>query len=255
MFYVLSKILDVLLTPIAWTAVLVLVGATGRDASRLRRAMAPLGVVVLLLFSEERVSNALFHVIEAPAPKTMRADMVYDVVILLGGVTDERVEATWGERAFNDNNERLLAIYDLLRSGAARAVIASGGAAAATPTDMVEAAVLGRQLVAWGIAPDRVIIEDRARNTHENAVLSAAIVRDHGWKNILVVTSAFHMPRAYGCFVAEGLAVDTLPVDFRSFDTKYGADPLPRADHLAESTAAIREWFGRVVYRARGYSR
>ncbi len=255
MFYYLSKILDLFLTPIAWVVLLVVAGLIRPQASRVRRALAPLGLLVLVLFSEESVSNALFRSLESPPIRTMRPDVIYDVAILLGGVNDERVVGTWGERAFNDNNERLLATYDLLRTGRARTAIVSGGTAWAAPQQYTEAQVLADQLVAWGIARDRVIVEDQARNTHENAVLSAAIVRGRGFQSVLVVTSAFHMPRAYGCFVAEGLPVDTLPVDFRSFDGRFGVDSLPRADHLAESTAAIREWSGRVIYKIRGYSR
>jgi uncharacterized SAM-binding protein YcdF (DUF218 family) len=72
---------------------------------------------------------------------------------------------------------------------------------------------------------------------------------------VLVVTSAFHMPRAYGCFRAVGLDVDTLPVDFRSYKGPYSSELVPRAEHLAHSTTALREWFGRVIYRVRGFSR
>ncbi|MGO8993310.1 MAG: YdcF family protein [Polyangiaceae bacterium] len=256
MFYFLSKILDVLVTPIAWATALVVTGVARRAPTRRGRVLALLGVAVLVVFSLEPVSNALFRSLESEPLRTFRPGVTYDTVILLGGITDERAEATWGERAFNDNNERLLQTFDLLRTGAARTAIVSGGAASATiPPKLYEARVLVDQLVAWGIDPPRLVVEDKARNTHENAVFTAAIVRDRGWQSVLVVTSAFHMPRAYGCFRAEGLAVDTLPVDFRSYESHGPVDPFPRADHLAESSAAIREWVGRAVYRVRGYSR
>ena len=128
--------------------------------------------------------------------------MIYDAVILLGGVTEGRAEATWGERSFNNSNERLLETFDLLRTGTARNAILSGGtthAARGAYSEAVEADSLADQLAAWGIARDRLVIEDAARNTHENATLSAAIVRARGWKSVLVVTSASHMYRAAGC--------------------------------------------------------
>ena len=74
------------------------------------------------------------------------------------------------------------------------------------------------ELIDWGIAPERVVIEDQSRNTRENAVESARVARERGWKTILVVTSAFHMERALGCFRAVGLEVDALPVDQRGYD-------------------------------------
>lgn len=253
MFFFLSKILDVLLTPLGWATVLIVLGLARARRPALRSAMVALGLVVLLFFSLEPVSNALLHALETPPLRTIRPDVTYDVVILLGGVSDARVNATWKERAYNDNNERLLQTFDLLKSGVAKNAIVSGGSDG--PATSNEAVVLTRQLVDWGIDPARVVAEGQARNTHENAVYSSAIVRAHGWKSVLIVTSAFHVRRAYGCFVAEGLAVDVLPVDFRSYESPSSGELIPRAEYLAASTNALREWFGRKIYAMRGYSR
>jgi uncharacterized SAM-binding protein YcdF (DUF218 family) len=254
-FYFLSKILDVLLTPLTWSLVLVALGTFGPGSALRRRGLVAAGLGVLLCFSLEPVSNALLRSLEDPPLRTYRPDATYDVVILLGGVVDDRVEASWGQRAFNDNNERLLETYDLLRKASARNAIASGGPVSSSRAEVVEARALADQLIAWGIDEERVLVEDHARNTYENAVDSAAIVRAHEWKSVLLVTSAFHMPRAYGCFREVGLDVDTLPVDFRSYKSPYSGELVPRAEHLAHSTTALREWFGRAIYRLRGYSR
>ena len=70
------------------------------------------------------------------------------------------------------------------------------------------------------------------------------------------MTSAFHMDRAAGCFRAEGMTFDTLPVDYRTYDpARFSGSWLPRADRLADSTAALREYVGRIVYRAEGYAK
>lgn len=254
MFFFLSKILDVLFTPLAWSVVLVAVGVFGARSSPRRRWLSVGGLGVLLFFSLEPVSNALYRTLEDPPPRTVRPEVTYDAVILLGGVVDERVQATYGVRAFNDNNERLLETFDLLRKGTARYAIVSGGSAYTT-AEPTEAATLGNQLVEWGIDSDRVVLEDRSRNTYENAVYSSEIVRERGWKSVLVVTSAFHMPRASGCFRAVRLDVDTLPVDFRSYAGPFSGEWIPRAKYLESSSIAIREWSGRAIYRARGYSR
>src|SRR5580704_13753665 len=255
MFFFLSKILDVLLTPLAWSVGLIVFGITGRQSSLGRRAWAAGGLALLLGFSLEPVSNALWRRLEYPPVRTFRPDVTYDVAILLGGVVDDRAQATSGLRSFNDNNERLLETFDLLRRGKARYAILSGGVYDASRTRVVEARALADQLVDWGIDPSRVIVEDHARNTYENAVDSAAIVRAKGWHDVVIVTSAFHMLRAYGCFRAVGLGVDTLPVDFRSYSSPYSGEILPRAKYLDDSSVAIREFSGRWIYRARGYSK
>jgi uncharacterized SAM-binding protein YcdF (DUF218 family) len=254
-FYFFSKILDVFLTPLAWSVGLVLWGIMGRESSPRRRASAAVGVAILILFSLEPVSNALWRSLEYPPLRTMRPEITYDVVVLLGGVVEDRAQATSRQRSFNDNNERLLETFDLLRKGTVHSAIVSGGLVDAVRTEVVEARALAEQLTAWGIDPSRIIVDDKARNTYENAKNSEAIVRAHGWHDVLIVTSAFHMPRAYGCFRAVGLGVDTLPVDFRSYASPYSGELLPRAKYLADSTTAIREWSGRWIYRVRGYSK
>ena len=143
-------------------------------------------------------------------------------------------------------------VFDLLRAGKANVVILSGGPLNdALPT---EAAFLKGQLLAWGIGEERIVIEPLSKNTHENAVQSAKLVHEHQFASVLMVTSAFHMKRAAGCFRAAGLHVDTLPVDYRMRDPKRDPAVLPRAEYLAESTRAIRELVGRVVYRVLGYA-
>jgi len=76
-----------------------------------------------------------------------------------------------------------------------------------------------------------------------------------GAKEVLLVTSAFHVPRSVGCFRAVGLQADVFPVDYRMRDASTDPHVLPRGEYLAQSARALREWLGRVVYRLLGYSK
>jgi uncharacterized SAM-binding protein YcdF (DUF218 family) len=258
-FYVLSKILDILLSPLSWALLFCLYALRRKRhplGRRARRWPALAAALVLYVFSIEPVANGLTASLETPDATRVRADVTYDAVALLGGVVDDRATFSHGQRAYNDNVERLLVTYDLLRSGRARFAVISGGAVDATRAEIVEARVLGEQLVDWGIAPERVIVEDQAKNTRENAVYIAKIARERNWREILMVTSAMHVPRALDCFRAVSLRVDVMPVDYRSYDARrFASSWLPRATFLAQSAAAIREITGRVIYRARGYGR
>ncbi len=255
MFFVLSKTLDLLVAPITWVIVLALLGVPFRRKARQLprwRRLAPLAaVVVLVLFSNEVVSNALVRSLEAPPLQSYRPEITYDTVVLLGGLVDERASQTYGVSAYNDSVERLTVTFDLLRQDHAKTAIVSGGSDASI--SVVEAVALRNQLVAWGIADDRVIVEDKARNTRDNAVESARIIHERGFTTVLIVTSAFHMGRARGCFRAVGIDADTLPVDFRGHESSSSL--VPRAQYLENSTIALREWTGRAVYRVRGYSK
>ena len=256
MFYVLSKILDVLLSPLAWAMALCLYSVPRKKPRKGQRWTALAAVVVLYVFSIEPVANALARALEAPPAKTAKDDVVYDAVVLLGGVVDDRATTTYGPPEYNDNVERLLVTYDLLREGRAKVAIISGGAVDSTRMDAVEANVLGKQLALWGIAEDRIILEDKAKNTRENAVFTAEIARARGLARLVVVTSAMHMPRALDCFRAVDLPVDALPVDYRSYDShRFASSWLPRPGFLAQSNAVLREIFGRYIYRVQGYGK
>lgn len=256
MFFVLSKVLDLFFAPLTWSFVLLGVGVW---AQRKRRAKLALGApiaaaIVLYAFSIEPTANALLAALESSTPKTDRADATYDAVILLGGLVDDEASHTWGDRDYSDAVERLHATFESLRAGHAKAALLSGGSALPGVREP-EAVALAAQLAAWGIEKDRLVLEPQSRNTHENAVETVRIARERGWSRLLLVTSAMHMKRAAGCFRAEGLEVDTLPVDHRSHAIPFlWGSLLPRAEKLGVSSVALREHFGRVVYRARGYS-
>jgi uncharacterized SAM-binding protein YcdF (DUF218 family) len=254
-FLLLSKTFDLAFAPLTWVLVLLVVGLV-RRSSRGWAVGATLGALgVLYLFSIEPVSNALERTLETPPVRTVRPETTYDAAVLLGGLVDERSTNSFHAPSYNDNNERLVAAYDLLRGGRARTVIVTGGFVDAKDDEGAEASVLARQLEAWGIAKNRILVEPRALNTRENAVETAKIVREKGFNRLVLVTSAFHMKRALGCFRAVGLEPDALPVDFRSYDPAlYGSSWTPRAQHLQESTAALREIAGRIVYKLRGYT-
>jgi uncharacterized SAM-binding protein YcdF (DUF218 family) len=256
LFYVLSKLLDVLVSPLTWGIGLAAAGMAWRRPRpgryRRRRALGAAGLLVLVVFALEPVSNGMLYRLEHTTTSTMRPDVVYDAIALLGGVSDERVVAEHGGPAYNENVERLVVTHRLLAEGRAKLVIISGGPMEPKLAPYNEARVLGEQLRAWGIAPAQIVLEERARNTRENALFIRDIVRERGLAEVLVVTSAFHMRRAVECFAAVDMKVDTLAVDYRAH--RGPSSLLPRATFLSESTMTIRETFGLYVYRARGYA-
>ena len=249
MFYALSKTLDILLSPLTWA--IAFAAASALRARHWFRWAGLAAACILVTFSCGHVSNALVRHLEREAPSTIRAGITYDAAILLGGAVDHDATRAWGKVSYNNNSERLLATFDLLRTGRAKNAILSGGSAPDDPVN--EARTLGDQLAVWGIDRSRLILEDRAMNTAENAVKSALLVRERGFRTLVIVTSAFHMSRALDCFRAVGLDVDADPVDYRSFDpATTSLKLLPRSDSLADSTAALRELAGRLVYRVSG---
>lgn len=251
-FYFLSKTLDLFLSPLFWGMLLCGLGmARSRSGGRWLSAT---GVAMLYAFSIEPTAGALMGYAEGLRHDSFRRGTIYDVVVLLGGVVDHAPTAAHGSRQYNDNVERLLLTYDLLRKGRATKAILSGGRGR-QGDPVVEAEALADQLADWGIDRERLIVEGEAKNTRENATLSAQIVREQGFQSVLIVTSAFHMRRALETFEAVDLDVDALSTDYKSADGAAEMSFLPRASRLNESSRAIREIAGRWIYRVVGYGK
>ncbi|MCP3057800.1 YdcF family protein [Myxococcus sp. K38C18041901] len=255
MFLFLSKVLDLFLAPLTWALLFLLVSRLPRLRPALARGLLVTGLLVLYVFSTEAMSTLLTYQAEEGAHDTFQPGEPYDAVIVLGGGLDPSATERSGRLEFNAAPERILQGFDLVREGHARFVLISGGSLDPRPTAVVEADVLSRMLQAWGIPAERIVTEGKSRNTRENAVESARIIQERGWKRLLLVTSAAHMPRAQGCFAAVGLRPDTLPVDARMPAFRMGRlGWLPRAGALSQSTDVLRELAGRVVYRLRGWT-
>ena len=254
MFLFLSKTLDWLLSPLSWALLLALLALLLRRRRTATRTLGASAALVLVAFSTQPVANALCGWVEAGAATTFKPGEVYDAVIVLGGGVDPGATAASGQLELNAAGERVLRGFELVRAGKAQHVLLSAGTLDPAPGAPPESALLARQLTAWGVDPARIVEEPESRNTRENATKSAALVRARGWKRLLLVTSAAHMPRALGCFRAAGLEPDTLPVDHR-FSKEQARGLAPRAVHLNTSTEALRELCGRAIYRVMGYTK
>jgi uncharacterized SAM-binding protein YcdF (DUF218 family) len=258
-FFLLSKSLDLAVSPIVWVVVLVacaLFMVARRSPNRRRLVGCLVGAIaVLLVLGNPSIADRIFQSLEDDAPNTYDATKTYDAVVLLGGLVPGGV--TDPARPSYDNGvERLLVTYDLLRTDRAKHVIIASGSNLEDATFVKESSALRTQLERWGIAKERILVDDVSLNTRQNAVETARIVKERGFTRLLLVTSAFHMTRAAGCFRAVDLQFDTLPADYRVLPARIRTtDFAPRTGALHESGEAFRELLGRGVYRALGYTK
>lgn len=254
MFHALSKTLDLFASPLTWALLCALAGPliARRYPASPARWSPVLGALLLYLFSIEPVSNAIIRSLERTPPemRLREAGLVYDAAVVLGGMTDDRAALASGIPSYNGASERMHAAFEIVREKQAKHVIFSGGTM--YPESPSEARLLLQQLERWGVDTSAVVLEETSRNTRENAALSAPLLRERGAKRVLLVTSAFHMKRAVACFEAAGIAVDAYPVDFRGYDpARSGGTWLPRSGALFDSTWALHEHLGRLVYGLR----
>lgn len=123
---------------------------------------------------------------------------------------------------------------------------------------------MGNILTAIGVPREALWLESSSANTYENALETQAVLESQGVSRIILITSASHMPRAYAVFTKMGLDVTPASVDFlvTQEDWAYYTQPdplvqlfnwLPTAENLMGTTRAVKEYFGLVMYRLRGW--
>ena len=110
-----------------------------------------------------------------------------------------------------------------------------------------------RLLESLGVAKGRVVAEDKSRNTVENARFSRELAQPKPGERWLLVTSAYHLPRAVGIFRKAGFPVEAYPVDWRTRGTGDALRPFPTmGEGLRRTDTAMREWIGLAAYWVTG---
>jgi uncharacterized SAM-binding protein YcdF (DUF218 family) len=256
MFFALSKVLGFFAIPSNLVIVLGLLGALLLRTrwARAGRRLAIASLLVLTIIGFSPLGNALMVPLEQRFPAWDPAGGAPDGIVVLGGAVTPDVAAARNAVALNDAAERMTAAVELARRYPAARIIFSGGDSGLLYHGSESAAAL-RVFDALGVAPGRVVTDDQSRNTMENALFTKRLALPKAGERWLLVTSAYHMPRAIGVFRQAGFAVEAYPVDWR---TRGPQDRLRPFATLGEGTrrtdTAAREWVGLAVYWLTGRS-
>jgi uncharacterized SAM-binding protein YcdF (DUF218 family) len=219
------------------------------------KALVAVSAVGFLLLAVAPIGPAMLLALEQRFPRPAALPERIDGIIVLGGAVDPAISRTYGETAFNGSVARVLAGIALARRHPEAKLVLAGGEGAFIPVGFAESRATRSFVVEEGIAPTRVVLEERSRSTHENAVYAREMIRpapDAVW---VLVTSAYHMPRAFAAFEAAGWPVIPYPVDYK-VDPVTGLRPnFSVLDGLGSSTLAGKEWVGLAAYRLMGWTR
>jgi uncharacterized SAM-binding protein YcdF (DUF218 family) len=256
MFFVLSKVIYFLITPSNLLILASLLGALLLAATRLRRTGATLalaGTVGLALAGFFPLSELVLLPLEQRFPAYPEDGPAPTGIIMLGGGIETGLSDARRQVVVNDAGERPIYFADLARRFPQARLAFSGGSGLVGGGGS-EADVVSRQADVIGVPRSRLILENRSRNTRENATFSAEILHPKPGERWLLLTSAWHMPRAVGCYRQAGFTVDAYPVDYR---TRGWADLLHfhgfSSDGLLQLDLAVKEWVGLVAYKLAGY--
>lgn len=248
MFVVKKLITPFLLPPGVFTAaVLVMAGICWRRRRRRGAVLFLLAGIVLWLPALDPVADWLHRGLVAEFETKGAVDPKGDVIVLLGGGSDDRARDLTGTGIPVGEMMVRIVMAVRLQRRLGVPVIVSGGAVYGSPIS--EAAVARRFLVDLGVPKKQVLLEEKSRDTFENASRTREICRQKGFRAPLLVTSDYHMKRAVATFRRAGLPVTPVP-------TRFGAVSPPRYGWWAflpksyEKTASfLKEYIGLAYYR------
>lgn len=242
----LRQFLPFLLQPLTIGLVLVLLR---------RRAFVWVGVLLLWISSTPVVGGLLVRVAEGPAERMTATDApTADAIVVLSAgrliAPGRAAVSEW------DDADRFFGGVELFLAAKAPLLVFTG----AQPNGLRGVPLEGETLATYakrlGVPPDRIVTTGAVANTQEEALGVAALLRERrpGPANVLLVTSAFHMPRARRLFERTGLVIVPFPVDFqRAAGGGLGLmDFLPSAVGLHKTQAMLHELYGRLFYRVTG---
>jgi uncharacterized SAM-binding protein YcdF (DUF218 family) len=255
MFFVLAKTLGFFSVPSNILITLALLGVVllATRFARAGRRLAVTAVILMAILGWSPLGNAIILPLEERFPTWDESRGAPAGIICLGGAIETIVSPVRGEVALNEAAERMTAIAELARRFPRTRIVFTGGSGRLMYAGATEAELAARLFASFGIAQERIVLEDRSRDTDENGRFTKELVQPKPGERWLLVTSAHHMPRAVGVFRAAGFPVEAFPVDYRTRGAVDLARPFsPISDGLRRTDTAVREWIGLVMYRLAG---
>ena len=186
-------------------------------------------------------------------PVPISSSPTADVIVLLGGDVGLPVPPRTESQL---HGNRLLHAFRLFEASKAPLILVTGGNVFPQEGFSAEATYSKAILAGWGVPDDAILTESKSRNTRQNALYSHQILSAQGIDRILLVTSAFHMPRAAAVFRHAGFEVMPSPssVSVTDYRRPKLLDWWPSLGNLGKAQALMRERLGIFVYRLRGWA-
>lgn len=262
MFLYLSKLLPLFFYPLGLACVLMVAALVtlGKRPRWAARAIT-LALIILLGASNGWVSSLLVRSLEGQnLPFTVVPTA--EAIVVLGGATKPALPPR-PEVDLSEQGDRIFYAAQLYKQQKAPLIIVSGGRIDWTRQGAPESADMANILSQIGVPASAIIQDPDSLNTYENAVNVRKILNARGIHQVLLVTSALHMPRSLSIFKHQGIAAIPAPTDFLVSNNELQAlstspqatllNLLPDSDRLEHFTRALKEYVGLFVYRLRGW--
>lgn len=260
--YGLYKLVKYGIYPLSWVFLILglLIPLTCAQPSprRLRwvRALVITVFLTLWVFGTPLVAHWLMGLIEEQAPAfDVTTSKRFDAIVVLGGGASGKGTLRPSNELSSSSMQRTICGADLYARSLAPRIVFAGGDASIFGGGPQEGVEMQRLALRLDVPEDAIVVEDHSRTTYENAVETKRIL---GSSSILVVTDAYHVPRAVGLFRKQGFDVTPYPCTYLVRDRiedGWDGDPfdlIPEVEALRRSTLAINELVGIALYRVSG---
>lgn len=248
-----AKILSRLMYPSTFVLLLLFLAFVLLLIRRRRGAgLSLLMALVLVFLGSSPLVSDVYHRHERQYPPTPVAQSpTADAIVLLAGDISIPIPPRVESQVRGNRSVHTLRLY---RAGKAPLIIVSGGNVFPQEGFRPEAAYTADLLQEWGIPQSAIIFEGKSRSTRENAVETSRLLKNRQLSRVLLVTSAFHMPRALATF--RGVGIDAFPSP-SSISAELTQPTfmtwIPSLDGLGTIQSVMHEKIGIFVYRMRGW--
>ena len=256
MFFPASKIVWMLVSPLNLILLLLLSGAVLFFLCR-KAGIALTGLSIFLMFfiGVTPVGPDLLTALENSYAIPSEPPAEVTGIIILGGTFDADLSAARNSLAVNDSMERVMEGLRLARRFPRAITVFSGGTGRMFEQGRPEAHEIMRWMGSAGYSSDDFLFEEKSRNTWENVAFSRDLLNPGAQDVWIVVTSAYHMPRAMKAFGLLGWpgTIIAWPTDYRTDGKmRWLPDRFDVAGNFYKTDLAIHEFAGIFAYGLRG---
>ena len=247
MFFIISKLLFFLISPIVWVISFLFLSLFSKKPKRKKRYLIT-SIVLLLFFTNSFIMNTFMRGWEVEATKIEDVGN-YDYGILLGGMMT--YDGKYERIGFHRSVDRLMQTIELYKTKHIKKIFIAGGSGSIIDKNMIEANYLKNYLVRIGIPEKDILTEYKSRNTHENAVYTKEALGDKvDNSTFLLISSSCHLRRAQKCYSKVGIETTVYATDRYAGPNKWAFDYyfVPEVDTLTQWKILIKEYVGYVAY-------
>jgi uncharacterized SAM-binding protein YcdF (DUF218 family) len=239
--------------PLVWITIILIYSLITKNPNRRKKSIWTI-LIMVLFFGNEFIANEAMRAWEKE-PLPIDSVQNFNTAIVLTGITNTEKESVNDRVFFQKGADRLLHTVQLYKEGRIKKILITGGSGKLIG-GVLEAVQLKKVFLFCGVPDSALIIENTARNTIENALYSKKMIDSINLKGpYLLITSAFHMRRAEGCFQKAGIQIISFPVDLYTYDRSFKFNRLfiPSESAFSKWAVLIHEMLGYFIYKLAGY--